>query len=263
MLTGVRRVRVDLKPPEGLAPPGWTEAWLGDRDEVISRHGFTESELGTGWWNRELSAAGLGQFRIRLVPKPDGTVSLTRQDLFDLAALLDDDAADDAYLDLLWHVLSWGSGTSRRNNRQRVSSFVSPQRRARHVDLLRQAATAARSGDVTTAYRCLIRPGGGRIPGLGPAFFTKYLYFIGAGAPGHRCLILDARVARNLNEAGWKTMPRGSFNWYTQSYVAYCDLLARWARDTTACLGKQVAADQFERALFEGPRYPMRPRACE
>lgn len=169
-----------------------------------------------------------------------------------MAAMLDEGASDDAHLDLLWHVLAWGSGTARRNNRQRIESFRDPELRRQRVDVLRRATRAAREGDAAAAYGLLIRRGGGVIPGLGPAFFTKYLYFIGAGAPDHRCMILDARVATSLHQAGWMTMPAGSYNWYSRTYVAYCDLLARWAGDATERLGRQVPPDQFERALFAG-----------
>lgn len=95
------------------------------------------------------------------------------------------------------------------------------------------------------------------IPGLGPAFFTKVLYFASETTTGTRCLILDARVAANLYSAGWKTLPhRGgnfSYNWFTTTYVDYCELLARWAEEASQELGTTVWPDEIERTLFEGP----------
>jgi hypothetical protein len=67
-----------------------------------------------------------------------------------------------------------------------------------------------------------------------------------------------AAVARDPNRflaavtAGWSTILAGSYNWYTRTYVAYCDLLARWAVAASDTTGKTVAADEFERALFAG-----------
>ena len=123
--------------------------------------------------------------------------------------------------------------------------------------LLRDAASFARDGDVEAAYRTLIREGGGQIRGFGPAFFTKFLYFTSEGAGGTQCLILDARVAGRLAEAGWSSLPWSkrsgySYNWYTATYVSYCDLLARWAQEESGSLGHEVWPDEIERTLFEG-----------
>jgi hypothetical protein len=94
------------------------------------------------------------------------------------------------------------------------------------------------------------------IPALGPAFFTKFLYFAGVGEGSTPCLILDARVAASLYEAGWTDLPRSarkngysfSYNWYTDTYVSYCELLKRWAD----AHGPKTRPDEIERALFEG-----------
>jgi len=80
---------------------------------------------------------------------------------------------------------------------------------------------------------------------------ASFLYFASEGAQ-QRCLILDARVARSLFDLGWSIAPTYptktfSYNWYTDTYVSYCELLSRWA---------EVAgtADMFERALFDAGR---------
>lgn len=212
----------DLLPPADLILPIYVREGLGDRADRVVGQGFDESELRLEWWNDELKQAGLGSFLVSTDPNGSGAQRLTRGEIFQLAAgpTL---AADEAILNLLWHVLAWGSGTSRRNNRARIKAFADPGSAAANLALLRTAATHARAGVVAVAYSCLIRRGGGMIPGLGPAFFTKFLYFVGAGNPSHTCLILDARVASSLHDSGWVGIPRRrtgagwsySANWYT------------------------------------------------
>jgi hypothetical protein len=246
--------------------PEYVACRLGDRENFIQGHGFVESEIKPGWWNQSLKDEGLGQFAVSADPNGSGSAKLTRGELFKLANTLETDTAGEHdYLKFLWHVLAWGSGTSRRNNLGRVRAFAATEDRCRNVDLLRKAADHARSS-ASAAYSCLIRRGGGKIEALGPAFFTKFLYFVGGGDPGHPCLILDARVAERLFVAGWDTLPRHrvrnpegretwsySANWYTATYVSYCDLLKRWAEGASARLGHAIAPDEIERALFEGP----------
>lgn len=260
--------------PDGIAMPDYVRAALGNRDRYIRDHGFQESDLRIDWWNDELAAAAPGRFKVSVDPTGVGATELTRGHLFSLASRLSprtghaaagmekDDA--DAYLNFLWHVLIWGSGSSTRNNRKRIASFADAIHGSDRVELLATATATAQAGGSESAgqaYGGLIRKGGGVIPGFGPAFFTKFLYFVGQGSPGHHSLILDARVASSLSEAGWTTLPRQrsrggwsySSNWYTDTYASYCDLLARWSKEATTELGSPVAPDEIERALFEGP----------
>lgn len=253
--------------PDDLEVPQYVTTWLGRRDRSVLAHGFTESELGPTWWADAVRSEGLAldvSFAITLPSTMDGVPRLTRHTLFEMADRLDASGDDGKWLAFLWHVLSWGSGRSRRNNRKRVHAFADPASRQERVSLLRHAAQHARRGDTRSAYSELIRRGGGKIPALGPAFFTKFLYFVtgdvhGEGAApreDRRCLILDARVARSLHAAGWTTLPhRGqnfSATWYTETYVSYCDLLHRWANQQSEAIGTVVASDELERALFAG-----------
>ena len=159
-------------------------------------------------------------------------------------------ANDDEVLSLLWHALAWGSGSKLRQNRRRLDSFVGPRAKA-NVDLLRSAAELSQSSP-GVAYGSLIRHGGEVIGGLGPSFFTKFLYFAGAGSLRHPCAILDARVATTLNVLGWKSLRPGWSNWYTVTYQSYCDLLRRWADHESERLGHTVGIDEIERYLFDG-----------
>ncbi|MEW1953149.1 hypothetical protein [Terrabacter sp. NPDC080008] len=219
-------------------------------------HGFDDKSVGAGWWNQRLASLGLPQ---RFGPGEQAEQRrLTRRDLFQLAGpAAQNGASDDDVLMFLWHALAWGTGSSQRGNDARVRAFADPTDRQRNIALLKQAMAFARAGDPAAAYRVLIRRGGGKIRGLGPAFFTKLLYFASEGAPGTRCLILDARVAGNLAEAGWSSLPRSnrtsySYNWYTATYASYCELLKRWANEESERLSAHVWPDEIERALFQG-----------
>lgn len=245
-------------PPTDLALPAYVGESIGRREQSVVEQGFTEAELRLSWWNAELARVGLGSESVTVDPNNTGAKRLTRGALFHLAKCLSDSADDADILRFLWHVLIWGSGTSRRNNRERIVSFTTADSAASNVELLRTALRHAQAGTVAESYSGLIRRGGGEIPGLGPAFFTKLLYFAGAGDPSHPCLILDARVAASLHAAGWTTLPRSkrgagwSFgaNWYTATYVAYCTLLERWAEAEGNRRASSVAADEIEVALF-------------
>lgn len=225
--------------PPGLAiSPALRAAVASLPAGYVLDHGFSRDQIGPEWW-----AAPARLIEIRF---PAGDGRLTRAVLFERADTLNS-RSDAELLDFLWHVLAWGSGTSRRMNDVRIASAREPAA----IALLRKAFDSARTGKPREAYATLIRTGGGKIAGLGPAFFTKFLYFAAGATPdGVRPLILDARVARGLDAAGWKLAPgatdRFSYNWYTDTYADYCDLLARWAKETG------VRADVIERALFEG-----------
>lgn len=235
--------------------PTYVRPKLGRRPSWVLGHGFGPESVGPAWWDRELVARQLSP-SVKIFDHY-GDQRLTRSDLFRLGtAVTDPQAGDDDILTFLWHVLAWGTGGGQRGNRQRIAAFASPEERQRNLALLRTALAAAADGDPRTAYSTLIRPGRAAIRGLGPAFFTKALYFASEGAPGTRCLILDARVAGNLHAAGWTSLPhRGTnftYNWFTVTYVAYCELLERWAAEATQELGAKVCPDEIERALCQG-----------
>ena len=89
--------------------------------------------------------------------------------------------------------------------------------------------------------------------GLGPAFFTKILYFAGyrRGTGGVQPLILDKRVARNLpTEAGPAHARR--WGWPSEHWITYL----RWAvgQATRPVFGEEP--DAVEMALFSGEWEP-------
>jgi hypothetical protein len=87
-----------------------------------------------------------------------------------------------------------------------------------------------------------------------PAFFTKYLYFAGAGDPRHPCVILDSRVAAALVRIGWTSLHTKG-GWPAITYSRYLDLLGRWSSELGS--GRQDGSprlDLLERWLFDTGR---------
>lgn len=221
-----------------VAPAGFTvphelaeRAARETRETFVMKHGFSRSTLKPEWWAKH-------DVEIRLPSTIDDEPCLTRRDLFDLGSQGD---SDDQILDFVWHVLAWGSGYARRNNLKRIATCRA------NVALLGEAIAAAREGQTRTAYNRLIARGAA--PYLGPAFFSKILYFA-SGPDDPICLILDARVARSLHRLGWSLAPGYPsrtffFRWYTDTYVSYCETMRRWA------IGTKSSADVFERLLFD------------
>jgi hypothetical protein len=193
------------------------------RQEAIDEHPVKIREQ---WWHDKISARGL---RGAL---PAGPI-LTRAEVW---------APTDDVFTLLWRALAWGSGRFLRQNVRRLKSIADDVPRAER--LLTKAMEESRK-DPAAAYAAL-RPGlRNEIRYLGPAFFTKFLYFAGGGNPEHPCLILDQRVAAALNDhCEWKSLHSG--NWPTVTYERYCTLLKRWAEE------HRCAADEIEFTLFNG-----------
>ncbi|MFK0173516.1 hypothetical protein ACIQU5_32515 [Streptomyces sp. NPDC090306] len=131
--------------------------------------------------------------------------------------------------------------------------------------VLADAVTALCEHGATAAYAALQ----GQVPGLGPAFFTKFLYFTGMalpGVPGMRPLILDRVLARRLR---WmaaavgresKYDPDGSIaawvwsdgNWTPHRYGVYLAFMHAAANQLSAMEGwpSDSAPDLLECALF-------------
>ncbi|MFF8431685.1 hypothetical protein ACF07Y_42460 [Streptomyces sp. NPDC016566] len=130
---------------------------------------------------------------------------------------------------------------------------------------LAAAVTALREHGAPQAYAALK----GQAPGLGPAFFTKFLYFAGLAlepVPGMRPLILDQVLARRLRqmaaavgrESGHD--PDGSIaawvwsdgNWTPHRYRVYISFMHAAADQLAAHEGwpSGAAPDLLECALF-------------
>jgi len=180
----------------------------------------------------------------------DGQPAISRAQLFRLGAQANGDDSGVGALRLLWHTLAWGTGTGARNNIRRLDAVASDPIGAAKV--LHEAGQLAAT-DPQAAFAHL-RPGRKNVvSSLGPAFFTKYLYFAGAGEADHPSLILDARVATALNQhCAWSTLHQKG-PWPSVTYERYCTLLARWAVEMSTH-DRPLAADELERWLFEEKR---------
>jgi hypothetical protein len=221
-----------------LELPGWLRAAVlgGSREDVLQQ-GFS---VGTAWWEQRLGKHGLAA---DLFPSGDG--GLDRQAIFDVGTYASE--SPEAARRLLWAACAWGTGDSQRGNGRRVRGMA--RDRDRLGQLLADAAAKARHDPA--AYVSL-HAGQNRIYGLGPAFGTKFLYFAGAGAADHPCLILDARVARRLrHRCGWTSL-MGTTGWPPDTYVRYVRLLGRWAEDLSSA-DRVVAPDEIEFRLFSPP----------
>jgi hypothetical protein len=123
---------------------------------------------------------------------------------------------------LLWHVLAWGVIGDLRNAPTVVRSAEDSVGRSRLNEILGAAAAASYHGDIESAYRAIHR----KIKRLGPAFFTKFLYFTGnRDSQDPRCMILDSRVA----EAAFTLTGTGYFDEKSTVYARFCGDLRRWA----------------------------------
>ncbi|MEU0498061.1 hypothetical protein [Mycobacterium sp. NPDC006124] len=209
-----------------------------DEDQWIHEHAIS---VGRPWWTRTLTEHGLADTL--------AGEAIRRADIFALADVATDDP--EAALTLLWNALAWGSGNKRRNNKARVAAVAADRDTA--AALLQRAASLSRT-DPQAAYELLYPRNRAAIAGLGPAFFTKYLYFAGGGQPHHPCAILDENVALALQRhCGWVSLPLSG--WLSTAYQRYATLLGTWADQHHL-----RRRDSIERWLFEaGKTTPRRP----
>lgn len=136
---------------------------------------------------------------------------------------------------------AWGTGSKA----QRVARVAKALHQPNLLDSLRTSAEMAREGDAVDAFAFLNARNEGRIKHLGPAFFTKWLYFTGYKhdeTTARRPLILDARVASTL---GWRTT-----GWASSTYGEYLDL----AEQVRRAWCPQASTHVVEYALFSRPQ---------
>ncbi|WP_153392683.1 8-oxoguanine DNA glycosylase OGG fold protein [Ornithinicoccus halotolerans] len=199
------------------------------------------------WWDSRLTEHGLPGGPLQTPAGRDGRPGITRGQLF---ALAEDTATGDteAVLRLLWHVLAWGTGSGYRNQRARVGAVAalgSVEAATRLHGAGKLAAT-----DPVAAYQSMKPRGDHRIRELGPAFFTKYLYFAGAGDAEHRAVIMDTVVATVLRDRyRWTTLSTLP-QWRASTYRSYVELVDRWAREAAQRIGRRVSPDEVEVWLY-------------
>ena|SRR5690625_1570350 len=219
--------------------------WLrtSSREEIIHQHLIS---IGAKWWNDQKDQVpGLPLSYSHI----DGEPQLSRGDVFKLAKLIKTESDGTAALRLLWHVLAWGTGRTQRNNSQRIKAVMEDLETAKQ--LLAEAAITSRH-DALEAFK-LFRSGHSNAIGhLGPNFFTKYLYFAGAGNSTHPCIIVDAQVRATLYSVSNKEDKRfAPLSQYSAShYQEALECITNWAEDAAKELGRPVAIDEIERWAF-------------
>ncbi|MEU2281044.1 hypothetical protein ABZ614_03555 [Streptomyces sp. NPDC013178] len=206
-----------------------------DRDEVLGqaipfdRARWLPLLPGPDWWPAELDDC----------PAAAGRPRVDRRTVFSIARRSD---TTEGRRHLLTAALVWGTGTQARSVARRARVFA--ENSAGDIDARLAAALGVlREEGAVAAYYAFNNDS--RIKFLGPAFFTKVLYFAGheqcVGA--WRPLILDRYVALALRAADtgekWRTG-----GWTTPRYGRYLSLVHDHARRVG------VLPDQVEAALF-------------
>ncbi|MGW4018268.1 8-oxoguanine DNA glycosylase OGG fold protein [Rhodococcus ruber] len=155
------------------------------------RHAVLEQAIPVDlqWWDDSAATFGVPGGPLQREGVGVGRVALSRGQVFAAAA----DLSEPAVWRLLWLSMAWGTGSRRRQVHRRMRAAAADPDRC--TEALRAAAELSRT-DPEKAYALLYPGNRTLIPFLGPAFFTKFLYFAGSGAPAHPSLILDTRVTR-------------------------------------------------------------------
>jgi hypothetical protein len=164
------------------------------------------------WWNNELIDRGPPGGPLQVTYDSRHRPGIRRGALFELAATTD---SSDGELRLLWHTLAWGGGKRARLMSKRLDSVAANPEGA--ASALRTAVANAQASPVD-AYETLYPSGRTLLKYLGPAFFTKFLYFAGRGVATHPCAILDRVVAAKPSRAG--------VGWVAVGRLVGCDLRA-------------------------------------
>lgn len=127
------------------------------------------------------------------------------------------------------------------------------------AELLEVAQVAQRNGGLA-AFKLIAdrRNGGARsfLKWLGPAFGTKYIYFLTAKNNPHKpAPVMDAVVYRWFRKHAPNRKLRVDF-WHTPSYEQFLISLEEWATDITKQFGQEIRIDDVEYLIFaEGSRF--------
>jgi hypothetical protein len=165
------------------------------------------------------------------------SAELDRDALFALAAQCRESANPD-WVSFLWHVLAWGVVGDYRNAAAIVKSATGDVQRSQLKAVLSAAADASYSGEIQAAHRAIH----GKVPRLGRAFFSKFLYFTAdRTSPRPGCLILDSRVAA----AVFTLTGLEYFEEKAVTYARFCQDVHRWS------VRYEVAPDLIEFRLYK------------
>lgn len=151
---------------------------------------------------------------------------------------------------LLVAAIIWGTGDRGRNAGFRLDGLHQDTGAPRK---LTTALEIVRSSGAKSAFDALFKGGTCKVPEIGPAFFTKFMYFAGFNAKPYlwQPLIMDERVVRALNR---HTTEKWFYDITSGQYSTYLDLVKDWAYEL------QASEDVIERRLFQlGGKAPAGP----
>jgi len=160
----------------------------------------------------------------------NGSIYVTRTDVFQVAAISVATPNALNYERLMLAAAAWGAGTRSRSVKRAMRPWTGAGPAAPTPGTaLAAAAAALAAGGAVAAYASLLSSGANYVKYLGPAFFTKFLYFVGYGQihPGPDPLILDSYVARGLTRligiggANPWVLSLANAGWSTSQYGAY------------------------------------------
>lgn len=205
------------------------------RDEFVLSQGFVRDvEMCRGllpdhrMWPRELDGPTVEERRLRI----------DRRMIFDIAERVASDIGDPwAASQLHAAIVFWGAppGQSATRAARALADPNAPK-------LLTDAFKELRAAGPKSAYNALSRGGRLWIRGLGPSYFTKFLYFAGYGAKQRmsKPLIMDDNVIAALTQLTHQ-------QWIASAddYVRYLDFAADCAYEL------QTDPDVIERRLFQ------------
>lgn len=126
-------------------------------------------------------------------------------------------------------------------------------------ELLEVAQVAQRDGGLA-AFRLVVdrrsEGEGSFLKWLGPAFGTKYIYFLTAkNSPQEPAPVMDAVVYRWFRKHAPDRKLRVDF-WHTPSYEQFLKSLEEWASDINQRFGDEIRIDDVEYLIFaEGSRF--------
>lgn len=176
-----------------------------------------------------------------------GRLHVSRGDVFNVAAVAAADPTPENCERTMVAVAAWGAGTRWysvvrssapwKNDRDRFPSTIGEK--------LQDAVHVLFDGGPSRAYERLLK-GAGHVTGLGPAFFTKFLYFVGYDLLGStlRPLILDRYVARGMNKLRGTEWPDSS--WSLRVYLEYLE----WARAEAHGTSPVATEDEAEYRIW-------------
>lgn len=166
-----------------------------------------------------------------------GRLTLSRGDLFTLGSKVE--TAQDA-VNFYVAVCSWGAGAKARDIYRRIPTLSQPDVGEKLLCGIMLAKDT--NVEAEDAYRSFWTSDQYRLKGLGPAFFTKLLYFAAGPTDSKkmRHLILDAKVAGSI---GWPEKA-----WWTPSeYGDYLELIS----NVMEHLPEAERSDCLEMRLFK------------